>query len=357
MKTAVFYDLENIGLTSKNGEFEPALLSLRQKIETSPLTGDIVLQKAYISKSHPALTQIAPVLEKLKIELVAVVPVIPVTSPGQKHKNLVDFKMNVDVVATVARKRSVTTVAMASGDKDFGFLCQQIKDMGRKLLIVSRYATTGVGILGLCDDWVDIGEQALQPKFIRKAIETRVRIPEVNGDFLKGFSAFLRALEEDVLLRRYMSVFGLPMNVFFTIAQERIAVFPKYMELGFVKLSDFIEVLLGGTNFECDNARVKYNAERQPRSQKDLIESVLRLPPGYTREELFRYYDILAGLPSIEDLLTYIAFMKRAGMLKGNALCRKDHFLTAIREHMRSLMARSGLALEEEALAGISGKL
>ena len=62
MRTAVFYDLDNIGLASKNGEFDQAISDLLQRIKSSDLVGDIVLQKAYIRKTHTAVAQIEPIV-------------------------------------------------------------------------------------------------------------------------------------------------------------------------------------------------------------------------------------------------------------------------------------------------------
>ena len=180
MKTAAFYDLENMGLASKNGEFEKTFSALLKKIPGNELVGEIVIQKAYISKSHPSLQHIQTALNKHNVELVAVEPV---SNIGQKKSNMVDFKMNVDVIATISPRRSIKTIAVASGDKDFGFMCQQIKDMDRKLLIVSRFETTGDAMLKLCDDWVDTGDQPLTPKFIHKIIETRIRFNSAGLDF------------------------------------------------------------------------------------------------------------------------------------------------------------------------------
>lgn len=76
MKTAVFYDLENIGLVSKNGEFIQAINSLKTKIEASELVSEIILQKAYISKTNPALPNIESALANQDIELEIVEPLL-----------------------------------------------------------------------------------------------------------------------------------------------------------------------------------------------------------------------------------------------------------------------------------------
>ena len=62
MKTAVFYDLENLGLTSKNSTFMQSISNLRKKIEASELVGEITLQKAYIRKDHASRGQIESVI-------------------------------------------------------------------------------------------------------------------------------------------------------------------------------------------------------------------------------------------------------------------------------------------------------
>ncbi|MCL2495921.1 MAG: NYN domain-containing protein [Clostridiales bacterium] len=354
MKTAIFYDLENIALVIKNGELDQAINALRQKIEASELVTDIVLQKAYISKNHPNLAQIEPVLKKHKIELVAVEPISGV---GKKKANLVDFKMSVDVVATIAANRGIKTVAMASGDNDFGFLCQHIKEMGKKLLLISRYATTGEAMLKLCDDWVNLSEEILTPKCMLKFIRKRISTDYSQADFLEALGDFLRALEDDLVIRRYLSSFGLPLPMFIAVLHERIAQFPKYDKLGFANISGLMEIVLSGTSFECKGNIVKYSESKPPLLINRLIDSILFLPPGYTREKLFEYYDVIAKIDQVDEFLEYVNFMKHSGMLNGNTLCRKRTFRATIREHLRNMMKKAGIALDEAALMALNKKL
>ena len=91
MKTAVFYDLENIGLASKNGEFGQAISELLQRIKSSELVGDIILQKAYIRKTHPAVAQIEPIVKNHKIELATVESL---SDMNRKKANMVDFPLS-----------------------------------------------------------------------------------------------------------------------------------------------------------------------------------------------------------------------------------------------------------------------
>jgi uncharacterized LabA/DUF88 family protein len=345
MKTAVFYDLENVQPSAQNGDFTQSIISLQEKIKSSELTGDIILQKAYIRKTFTALEQIESDLKKCGVELVTVEPVVDY---ARKKTNMVDFKMSVDVIATVAAKRSVTTVAMVSGDGDFGFTCEQIKKMGKKLLVVSRFPTTGNALMKICDDWVDLSGQAMTPKFIRKAIETRLAPEKTDQDFFCAFGTFLGALETDYLLRRYMTVFGLPFSMFSAIVQEKVADFPKYGELGITRQIDFMDIILGETPFECNNSVIYYRGSRKrPPSQKRLIQNILLMPGNYSREKLLNYYDMVASLENLQEFLTYIAFMRRVGMLNGNKLCNKRTFRATIRKHIRNVAAKAGFVLDE----------
>ncbi|MCL2004393.1 MAG: NYN domain-containing protein [Oscillospiraceae bacterium] len=348
MKTAVFYDLENVGLSRKPGEFEQAIAGLTERIKASELVGDIVLQKAYIRKTHASVEQLVPILKKHKIEAVMVEWM---SDSVRKKTNLVDFKMGIDAIATISLKRSIQTVAIASGDNDFGFLCQQIKEMGKKLLVISRFNTTGDIMLKLCDDWIDLNKQALTPKFICKAIETRVPVGNKSGDFYIDFKALINALEADVLIRRYMKTFGLPLSTFTGAMQTRGIIVPRIGTLGFASLTDFMEVLLYESNFECRSGYVKYKEKKNTLSQQHLIKNIVRLPPGYTREKLLKYYDLIDGIENVDEMQTYISFMRRNGMLKGSALCNRRTFRATIRSNLKKVMEKAGLAVDEDALA------
>ena len=354
MKTAVFYDLENIGLESKNGMFEKKLLALQKKIEKSDLVGEIVLQKAYIRKTDPALAQIEPMAEKLNVQLV---PVEPMSGVPQKKTNMVDFKMGVDVTATIIRKRSIQTVAVASGDSDFGFLCQHIKEMEKNLLVISRFSVTGDILLKLCDDWIDLGGHDVQPKFITKVIDVRIKKEYKGKEFFEAFGGFLRAMEADSFIRRYMTKLGMPISVFVAILHDRHITFPKYNKLGFANVTAFVSALLYDTGFEHEGGIVKYTGEKEPLSQAHLIEKMINMPPGYSSQKLLRYYDILTEAESVDELATYINFMKQTGILKGSTLCQREAYQSVIFKHIQLLLEASGMVLNEDVIAKVKEKI
>jgi hypothetical protein len=356
MKTAIFYDLENLGLPIRNGEFEGAFTGLLERIRPGALIGGIVLQRAYMSKANSALAHIQPVLQKLGVELVAVEPFSD--SPGKKKSNLVDFKMVVDAVATIARKRGITTVAIASGDNDFGFLCQKIKEMGKRLVVISRLGITGEAMLRLCDDWVSSDGQALPPKYIPKIIDARITTDYSAGsDFFSSLNDFLVKLESDHFVCRCMAETGLPAPVFIELLRRRGLAFPDYGKLGFVNITAFVTTLLRGASFRLVAGSILYTPDRQPPSAIRLASNLLNIPPDYSREKLLRYYDVIEGVGNTDELIAYIGFMKRSGMLTANGLCPKRTFRAAIRNHLGRVLSAAGITLDKKTMAELEKKL
>jgi uncharacterized LabA/DUF88 family protein len=356
MKTAAFYDLENLGFPIKNGEFEQTFTRLLERVRSNALIGDIALQRAYISKSNGAIDHIKTVLQKFGIELVAVEPFSG--SPAKKKTNLVDFKMMVDVVAIAAAKRSVTTIAIASGDNDFGFLGQKIKEMGRRLVVISKPDITGEAMLRLCDDWVSLTGQALPFKYTPKLIAARI-VTDYNAElnFFPALCDFLSKLENDHLICRCMAETGLLASVFVDILRRRGIVFPNYEKLGFGKITSFLAVILRNTNFQFKGGSVFYNPGKQSLAPHRLAESLLGVPPGYSREKLMRCYDIVNDLDDVDEFVAYIGFMKRSGMLSDKGLCPKRTFRAIIRGHIQKVLADAGIALEKNALLELVKKL
>ena len=356
MKTAVFYDLENIGL--KNGELEKTLETVKEKIQNSVLTDSIILQRAYISKTHPTLPALEPVLKSLNIELVAVEQLSETKSGKKKAQNLVDFKMAVDVIATVAAKRSISTVAIASGDNDFGFICRQIKDMGKNLLVISKYKTTGDAMLSLCDDWIDLSEYIPTPKFILKIINRCILKNCTQTDFSKTFSDLISRMENDLLVRRYLSQFGIGVVDFFKIVKSQDIHFPPHTDFGFAKLSDFANFILDNTKLIAINGVVFYRPDKKPIGQKRYIsERIIALPHGYTRDKFLKYYDILDGTENITEFLEYISFVKHNGVLADGKLCYRRNFRSTIRKNARRLLSKAGVIADETAISAINEKL
>jgi len=353
MKTAAFYDLENIGIVIKSGKLEQELLGLMDRIKASSFVGEIVLQKAYMRKNeHTA--RVAALMAKHGVELVAVEPM---SNVPQKKSNIVDFKMGIDVTATILRRHSIKTVAIASGDSDFGFLCQQIKEMGKNLIVVSNPNITGDALFRICDDWLDSRSAEIKPRIIEKAINLRLPKNYKSANFYDAIGDFLRLLESDPFVCGCMKRFGLPFGTFVSILQSRGVYFPKHTSLGFANLTSMLLIIFQKTGYEYKHDRVYYLGEGIAPSQLRLLENIISKPRGYSREKLMEYYDIAKEAGDVSELLTYIEFMKRAGMLKQNELCTKRTFRAAIRKHLGDVLTKAGIEIDERALKKTSDGL
>jgi len=353
LKAAVFYDLENLCMISKDNRFEGALFDLIKSVKRSELVDAVVLQKAYISKSHAMLARVREVMAKFEIELVEVEPV---AGAHLKKANMVDFKMSVDLIASIAYKHAIKTVVVASGDKDFGFTCQQVKEMGRHLVVVSRYENVGQALLDLCDDWIDLKKQPLSAKFVKNAIASRVKLDLVEDDFCVAFKRFIDALEQNVLVKRYLRDFGLHVDYFLMLVGEFVKM-PDHRDLGFKNTRALLTFFLSDTKFEIRGNEVKFSARKIPKQQHNLAEIMVNKPKGYSREKLLDYYDVLNRVENIDEMLTYVDFMKQNGMLTDNRLCYRRNYKSTIRKHAKQKLLRAGIEVDETMLTSLSETL
>ncbi|MCL2565237.1 MAG: NYN domain-containing protein [Defluviitaleaceae bacterium] len=354
MKTAIFYDLENITLVTKQGKFEKAFIALQDKIKSSELVSEIILQKAYIRKTPRAeikLDQMEPVMKKYNVDLVVV------ESLSNKTKNMVDFKMGIDATEVIVRRRSIQTVAIVSSDGDFGFLCQQIKNMGKNLLVISKFSITGDALIKLCDDLIDFSDEQMKPSFMNKILDLRITKKNfAKEEPLSALNSFLSAMKEDDLTCRLMTRLGIDFSVFVSILQNRNINLPKYNKFGFPNVMSYMIFLLNNTGFEYKDNRVFYTGRTSPLSQSDLIENVINMPQGFSYEKLLQYYEVLTAVKNINEFTNYMNFMKRIGILKWNSLRPKRDMQNTISEYLQTLQEKSGLILEKGAVKKIEEK-
>ena len=240
MSTAIFYDLENISkfTAPKNyGEFKDSVKMMCD----SELVDDIVLQRAYISTTHPAYIKYNKFLNSMGIEICAVDP-----NTNSKKANLVDFKMNVDCIA-YSLSNKIDTVVIATGDADFGFLCEELKNYGINVVVASYGITTNKSIIMLSDDWVDFsGEYSLCD--INELMTERIH-PDEPIDYKAAVRGVLEAMLSDKLVKRYMAMerFDLDMLRSFT---EKFYKAPRLEEISYI---DFVSLLTPGIGIEFIN--------------------------------------------------------------------------------------------------------
>jgi len=200
VSTAIFYDLENFSDFFRIGNPEKKLNKIEKYIEESQLTDKVVLRQAFISSDNSNFDCILHLFEKHKIEIVKV------DMPCHKENvtNLVDFKMNVYIADYVARKRSISTVILATGDGDFTFLCELIKSKNKKLVILSDSTHTNRALIKICDDWIDCQDiYSCKNMNIKTLFIHRLPLLELhNMNSLEAVSALTKVIAKDYLLNK-----------------------------------------------------------------------------------------------------------------------------------------------------------
>lgn len=307
MSTAVFYDLENISkfTAPKNyGEFKDSFKMMCD----SELVDNVVLQRAYISTVHPAYIKYNKFLNSTGIEICAVDP-----NMNSKKANLVDFKMNVDCIA-YSLSNDIDTVVIATGDADFGFLCEELKNYGKKVVVASYGITTNKSIIMLCDDWVDFSHEYTLCD-INELMAARIR-PEEPVDYKAAVRGVLTAMLDDKLVKRYMALgrFDLDMLRSFT---EKFYKAPRLEDMNYM---DFVSMLIPGINvsFLNKNGRILIIPAEEPVPNPPL--SIYEIISGIDFEfstERFRAWHswFEDNLDSVNELVYYMNFMTRNNLL------------------------------------------
>lgn len=334
MSTAVFYDLENISkfTAPKNyGEFKDSVKMMCD----SELVDDIVLQRAYISTTHPAYIKYNKFLNSMGIEICAVDP-----NTNSKKANLVDFKMNVDCIA-YSLSNKIDTVVIATGDADFGFLCEELKNYGIHVVVASYGITTNKSIIMLSDDWVDFSEEYSLCD-INELMASRISLDEPI-DYKAAVRSVLEAMLSDKLIKRYMAMerFDLEMLRSFT---EKFYKAPRLEEISYM---DFISLLVLGieVDFINKNGRILIvpASEAVPEPPLSIYEIISGMDFEFSIERFRAWHSWFEeNIDSINELVYYMNFMTR------NKLLNIDDENTSIvpqRKCAAALIEHTGLAL------------
>lgn len=307
MSTAVFYDLENISkfTTPKNyGEFRDSFKMMCD----SELVDNVVLQRAYISTTHPAYIKYNKYLNSTGIEICAVDP-----NMNSKKANLVDFKMNVDCIA-YSLSNDIDTVVIATGDADFGFLCEELKNYGKKVVVASYGITTNKSIIILCDDWVDFSHEYTLCD-INELMASRIH-PEDPIDYRAAVRGVLTAMLEDKLVKRYMALerFDLDMLRSFT---EKFYKAPRLEDMSYI---DFVSMLISGIDvaFRNKNGRMLIvpSDECVPEPPLSIYEIISGMDYEFSTERFRAWHSWFEdNIDSVQELVYYMNFMTRNKLL------------------------------------------
>ncbi|MDO5398508.1 MAG: methylated-DNA--[protein]-cysteine S-methyltransferase [bacterium] len=342
MSTAVFYDLENISKFTAPKNYSEFKDSFKMMCD-SELVDNVVLQRAYISTTHPAYIKYNKFLNSTGIDICAVDP-----NMNSKKANLVDFKMNVDCIA-YSLSNNIDTVVIATGDADFGFLCEELKNYGKRVVVASYGITTNKSIIMLCDDWVDFSHEYTLCD-INELMAARI-CPEEPVDYKAAVRGVLSAMLEDKLVKRYMLLERFDLDMLRSFTEK----FYKAPRLEAMNYTDFISMLIPGINvaFRNRNGRILIvpTDEPVPEPPLSIYETISGMDFEFSTERFRAWHSWFEdNLDSVQELVYYMNFMTKNNLLSidddGAQIVPQRKCATALIEH--TSMALSLLNIKPE---------
>lgn len=337
MAAAIYVDLENLNIS--NLKYDDALELVRKMVEqisTCPLLDERVIFNGYVSYANTRITMLRNILKDFGIKLIVAAPL----EKAPKKPNLVDFKLYADVLELAMRSRRITTIALASADSDYGFLCESIKRMGKQLVLVTRDDMVGQSIIPLCDDWVNVtgeyGRVNIPYLWHRRLPPEKLR-QEAEGEAC--LRQMLQRITDDRLLNRLIQGGLIHMDNLRVIC-EAYAVTPDYRILGLASQIQYYAHLLRGLPYclgVSGERTILYPRDALPADAtlvetptitpaQDILAHAAGLPDGYTHEKagLWRQY-FKENADMLGELRAYMVFFESAGVLRFDG--GEPHFL------------------------------
>ena len=308
MATAIFYDLENISkfTTPKNhDEFKSSV----KMITDSELVDDIVLQRAYISTAHPAYIKYNKFLNSTGVDICGVDP-----TTNSNKANLVDFKMNVDCIA-YSMSHNIDTVVIATGDADFGFLCEELKKYVIHVVVASYGITTNKSIILLSDDWVDFSNEYSLCD-INELMASRIQLDE-PVDYKNALCRVIEAMLNDKLIKRYMAMERFDIDMLREFTEH----FYKAPSLENLSYEDFVSMLIGGLGVKLtdNNGRILIlpSEDAFPEPPLNIYEVISDMDFDFSSERFRAWHSWFEeNLDSVGELMYYLNFMLKNNILR-----------------------------------------
>lgn len=263
-------------------------------INESPVTDEIILKQAFISKKNNFPKKKIQELQEHGIEIFKVE--MPCKKSGSN--NMVDFKMYAHIADYVARIRKVKTIILASGDGDFAFLCELIKSKNKNVVILSDSTQTNRGLIKICDDWIDLSNSYNYRKISVMTI-FKDRLPEIDIGQM-NIEESIRYLSDlivkDVLLKKLIIKKRVSLETFLLIIGEYIdlSVYKNLEEQKLEKLFNYLlwdtelklMILEKGKNICCGPAEAIDLNEKY----KNLYNSLIYKAPEHDKSKMLDWY-------------------------------------------------------------------
>ena len=356
MKTAVFYDIENIGLTKNNID------EIISSIKTSPYAEKIFIQNCYAVNKEKWSPEFLELLKKKKINMVDVK--LQTTKNGKKKPNQTDLKMYSDIMKLVTKHRSIETVALVTGDGDFRFLLDTLKELGKNIILVTCGTSRASVLTDYCDDWIDLqGNYKIYDCIIEKWYNEVKNNNYTQMDSLLAVRKFIYDSAAIPLIHRLITNKIIDTNILlriFSKIHRRI----NNQRLGFNTWTGLLSHVLVGTDFEITElteyvkilsiiedktiiAPEKYNPEAL---YKNVLHSDQKM---YSKKKMIKWINRLSKY-SDKQLLEFIYYSKLMldnNLIQNNELiANEDNYSDLLIAALKRKMSESGCSCDEAIL-------
>lgn len=217
MGFGIYYDVENVGLHNNNknsfNSINNVLNEINEYIKRTGEDCEIIKHKAYYNPAGSA-ARFPNSLTEYGIEQKPVP-----TPPNEKRKsNMVDMKMIVDIVSDITENDQMHSVIIATGDKDFSFLADNLRQKGIKVVVVADCKKMPASLLSSCDEYLPLRLDEIDTNDIKTFFSERIkkeRNVSKNPSSVEGaIFGFILEICDDQLLERFIASSKLKVSTF-----------------------------------------------------------------------------------------------------------------------------------------------
>jgi hypothetical protein len=349
-QTAVFYDFENVSrLLKKNSP--DFFKNVIEAIKESSVVGNIVFQRGYLRKNSNGRGA-AKTAEGFGVQYCEVVPL-----ENTQRKNLVDFRMTIDITEFAIMHDAVSVIVLVTGDGDFGFLCDKIKSLGKKIVIASFPAITHCGLLRICDDWVDVtgSYKHFGIPYLFGLRKNRLGKPPENLDETIGL------FENDPLLYKIFTKTGANLNAVKEIIDGAagpvdyqifgIPGYPQFLcclfrekKLIVTKCNSVYKIMTVDSRLKNGEEIFEYNPG------PDIFSKFAGIDSRYSKKRFDYWYEFFYENPEfLGEIEYYISLLKNAEITGGEKrMLPRRKCVGVIRDYVKETVKKFGFSMSEK---------
>lgn len=141
-QVATFIDFENVAIWAEENFYD---LDLKKIMEYLQSRGPVVIKRAYGDWSR--FSKYRDDMVNNSIDLVQMYSI-------RSGKNRADIRLALDAFDTAIHRDQITTIAIVSGDSDFGELASKLREYGKYILGIGPRAITHPLLVKSCDEFI-----------------------------------------------------------------------------------------------------------------------------------------------------------------------------------------------------------